>query len=70
MRKLNVTENFLVVVEIRSVKKISIFRQAFEVSQLSSFLKQGAILLQFKPLTAVNFIKLTVILQCTGSCMF
>jgi hypothetical protein len=70
MRKLNVTENFLVVVEIISVKKISMFRQPFEVLQLSSFMKQGATLVQFKPMNAINFIKLTIILQRTGCCMF
>ena len=64
-------ENFLVVVvEIRSVMKISMFRQPLEVLQLSSFVKQGATLLQFKPMNAINFIKLTIILQHTGSCMF
>jgi hypothetical protein len=64
-------ENFLVVVvEIRSVMKISIFGQPFEVLQLSSFVKQGATLLQFKPTNLINFIKLTIILRCTGCCMF
>jgi hypothetical protein len=70
MRKLNVTENFLVAVEIRSVKIISMFRQPLEVLQLLSFMKQGAALLQFEPMNAINFIVLKIILQHTGSCMF
>jgi hypothetical protein len=70
MRKLNVTENFLVVIEIRSVKKISMFRQPFEVLHLSSFMNEGATLLRFKPTDAINFIKPTIIIQCTGSCTF
>jgi hypothetical protein len=65
MRKLNVTENFLVVIEIRSVQKISMFRQPFEVLQLLSFMNQGAALLRFKPTNAINFIEPTIILQRT-----
>jgi hypothetical protein len=70
MRKLNVIENFLVSVEIISVKIISMFRQPLEVLQLSSFMKQGAGLLQFEPTNVIDFIKLTIIFQRTGSCMF
>ena len=38
--------------------KIIMFRQPSEILQLSSFVKQGATLLQFKPMNVINFIKL------------
>jgi hypothetical protein len=42
MRRFNVVKNFLVVVEIRNVKNISMSRQPCEILQPPSFMEQGA----------------------------